>query len=126
MSDMRRGRLLRGAEAAHNALTLSTRVALCPPPPVARALSNPSWKVIVSASRGQYLKPGSHEPGFFSSTWLPGSDDAGLFMRPASARFPAVDRISVAHHHPPMITIPCTVTLSKKAPLPGASDRRAR
>jgi hypothetical protein len=32
---------------------------------VARALSNPSWKVIVSASRGQYLKPGSFEPGFF-------------------------------------------------------------
>jgi hypothetical protein len=33
---------------------------------VARVLSNPSWKVIVSASRGQYLKPGSCEPGFFS------------------------------------------------------------
>jgi hypothetical protein len=38
---------------------------ICPPPPVARKLSNPSWKVIVSASRGQYLKPGSYEPGFF-------------------------------------------------------------
>jgi hypothetical protein len=33
---------------------------------VARTLSNPSWKVIVSASRGQYLKPGSLESGFFS------------------------------------------------------------
>jgi hypothetical protein len=33
---------------------------------VARKLSYPSWKVIVSASGGQYLKPGSHEPGFFS------------------------------------------------------------
>jgi hypothetical protein len=32
---------------------------------VAREFSNPSWKVIVSASRGQYLKPGSHGPGFF-------------------------------------------------------------
>jgi hypothetical protein len=32
---------------------------------VARQFSNPSWKVIVSASRGQYLKPGSFEPGFF-------------------------------------------------------------
>jgi len=32
---------------------------------VAREFSNPSWKVIVSASRGQYLKPGSIEPGFF-------------------------------------------------------------
>jgi hypothetical protein len=27
--------------------------------------SNPSWKVIVSASRGQYLKPGSSSPAFF-------------------------------------------------------------
>jgi hypothetical protein len=25
----------------------------------------PSWKVIVSAQRGQYSKPGSREPGFF-------------------------------------------------------------
>jgi hypothetical protein len=33
---------------------------------VVRQFSNPSWKVIVSASRGQYLKPGSFEPGFFS------------------------------------------------------------
>jgi hypothetical protein len=32
---------------------------------VARQFSNPSWKVIVSASRGQCLKPGSFEPGFF-------------------------------------------------------------
>jgi len=32
---------------------------------VARKLSYPSWKVIVSASGGQYLKPGSIEPGFF-------------------------------------------------------------
>jgi hypothetical protein len=32
---------------------------------VARKLSYPSWKVIVSASGGQYLKPGSLEPGFF-------------------------------------------------------------
>jgi hypothetical protein len=32
---------------------------------VARRFSNPSWKVIVSASRGQYLKPGSFGPGFF-------------------------------------------------------------
>jgi hypothetical protein len=30
-------------------------------------LSNPSSKVIVSASRGQYLKPGSFELGFFLS-----------------------------------------------------------
>jgi hypothetical protein len=33
---------------------------------VTRGLGNPSWKVIVSASRGQYLKPDSKESGFFS------------------------------------------------------------
>jgi len=66
MTDMRRGRLLQGSNVAHNLRTLSIRVALVPPPPVARVFSYPSWKVIVSASRGQYLKPGSHEPGFFS------------------------------------------------------------
>ena len=65
MTDMRHGWLLQGVKADHNVSTLSVRVAQCPPPPVARGLSNPSWKVIVSASRGQYLKPGSHEPGFF-------------------------------------------------------------
>jgi len=32
---------------------------------VAREFSNPSWKVIVSASRGQYLKPGPLGPAFF-------------------------------------------------------------
>ena len=51
----------------HTVRTLRVRVAHCPPPPVARKLSYPSWKVIVSASRGQYLKPGSYEPGFFSA-----------------------------------------------------------
>jgi len=66
MTDMRRGRLPQGAHADHSICTLSVCVAHCPPPPVARKLSNPSWKVIVSASHGQYLKPGSDEPGFFS------------------------------------------------------------
>jgi hypothetical protein len=33
---------------------------------VARVFGYPSWKVIVSAQRGQYLEPGSSEPGFFS------------------------------------------------------------
>jgi hypothetical protein len=37
----------------------------------------------------------------------------------------SVDRIGAAHHHPRMITILCAA-LSKKAPLPGTSDRRAR
>src|SRR5207248_10540917 len=66
MTDMRRARLPQGAHADHSICTLSVCVAYCPPPPVARKLSNPSWKVIVSASRGQYLKPGAFEPGFFS------------------------------------------------------------
>ena len=65
MTDMRHGRLPQGAPADHSIWTLSVCVAHCPPPPVARKLSNPSWKVIVSASHGQYLKPGSDEPGFF-------------------------------------------------------------
>src|SRR3979411_2694229 len=65
MTDMRRERLMQGANGDHTIWTLSVRVAHCPPPPVARKLSYPSWKVIVSASRGQYLKPGSQEPGFF-------------------------------------------------------------
>src|ERR1700748_83424 len=66
MTDMRAGRLNRCPNGGHTACTLRVRVAHCPPPPVARKLSYPSWKVIVSASHGQYLKPGSHEPGFFS------------------------------------------------------------
>src|SRR5258707_2668044 len=66
MTDMRRGRLMQGANEDHTAWKLRVRVAHCPPPPVARKLSYPSWKVIVSASHGQYLKPGSNEPGFFS------------------------------------------------------------
>src|ERR1700712_2065637 len=57
---------MHGANGDHTVWTLRVRVAHCPPPPVARKLSYPSWKVIVSASRGQYLKPGSYEPGFFS------------------------------------------------------------
>jgi len=69
---MRTGRLPHDANAAHSTWTLSIRVAHCPPPPVARTLSNPSWKVIVSASRGQYLRPGSYEPGlFFAKLWWP-------------------------------------------------------
>ena len=56
---------MQGANGDHTVRTLRVRVAHCPPPPVARKLSYPSWKVIVSASHGQYLKPGSNEPGFF-------------------------------------------------------------
>ena len=47
-----------GDDAAHTPGMLRVRVALCPPPPVARTVSYPSWKVIVSASYGQYLKAG--------------------------------------------------------------------
>jgi hypothetical protein len=78
---------------------------------VARALSNPSWKVIVSASRGQYLKPGSIEPGFFS-----------LHHQKPSA----VDSSISALHHSRMVTNSCRNMQSKKAPHPGSSDRRAR
>ena len=51
------------------------RCAYVPLLQVARKLSNPSWKVIVSASRGQYLKPGPLEPGFFlGAELLPGNN----------------------------------------------------
>src|SRR5215471_12958674 len=67
MTDMRLGWLLQGIAAHHNAFVLRRCSALCPPPPAKQRFSNPSWKVIVSASIGQYLKPGSLEPGFFST-----------------------------------------------------------
>src|ERR1700722_4363201 len=125
MTDMRSEWLPQGTDADHTDLTLSIRVALCPPPPVARVLSYPSWKVIVSASRGQYLKPGSHEPGFFS--WGPcfrARTGSAFWDGRGAAR--GIDRISAGHHHSLMITIPCILLSSKKALLPGASDRRAR
>src|SRR3954453_13196986 len=66
MTDMRRGGLMQDENGEHSVCKLRVRVAHCPPPPVARKLSYPSWKVIVSASHGRYLKPGPNEPGFFS------------------------------------------------------------
>jgi hypothetical protein len=158
MTDMRLGWLLQAINGDHSVCTLSVRVAHCPPPPVARRFSNPSWKVIVSASRGQYLKPGSCEPGFFSSQThlrrkcslasarksliscrqplIASQTAAGAAS--ASARWhrfagyvhaaapvPSVDSLGRANHLP-MITNPCAPALSKKAPLPGTSDRRAR
>jgi hypothetical protein len=49
----------------------------------------------------------------------------GSFMH-AAAPIPAVDSFGAAPHHPLMITNSCTAALSKKAPLPGTADRRAR
>src|ERR1700758_731433 len=112
MSDMRLPPLPHGAHADHNTSTLSIRVAHLSPPPVARELSNPSWKVIVSASRGQYLKPGSPGPGFFS------------FQR--RAEMAVVDSCIHSPHHSPMLTVSCTDMQSKKAPRSGSSDRRTR
>ena len=92
MTDMRGEALLTSAGRAHNPCKLRARSAFCPPPPVARALSNPSWKVIVSASRGQYLKPGSFEPGFFLA--YDSTSGAGLLLSGARmhavAPFPAL------------------------------------
>src|SRR2546423_14602959 len=64
MTDMLRGWLLGCTHTDHNVSTLSLALRICPPPPVTQKLSNPSWKVIVSASRGQCLEPGSSEPAF--------------------------------------------------------------
>src|SRR5215471_4507265 len=112
MTDMRRGRLLRGAMQDHNASTLSFRAHISPPP-VAREFSNPSWKVIVSASHGHYFAPGSLEPGVFSSTRR--LKDDGV-----------VDRSHNRGHYFPMITLLCTAASLKKDPPPGTSGRRAR
>ena len=81
MSDMRHGRLLRGVEAAHNALTLSIRVAhMSPSSSGADAqlsllegdcvgLTWPIPQAGLSRARLFFMGtcfPGSHEPGFFS------------------------------------------------------------
>src|ERR1035437_10037591 len=134
------------------------RCAYVPLLQVARRVSNPSWKVIVSASRGQYLKPGSLEPGFFlvrnscpatttvsarsvqslsGRFWVASrSLSSGAHSRDPLARnvgclhtaapIPSVDRFGVANHYLRMIMSLCIAVLSKKAPLPGAGDRRVR
>ena len=57
--------------ADHTLPTLIERSAHCPPPPAERALSYPSWKVIVSASRGQKLnRPGSLARPFFMTFFM--------------------------------------------------------
>jgi hypothetical protein len=66
--------------------------------------------VIVSASRGQYLEPGSLEPGFF------------LQSVQRLRRTSSVDSLNLTDHHLPMITISCIAALSKKVPHPGTGD----
>src|SRR2546423_12599662 len=116
MTDMLRGWLLGCTHTDHNVLTLSLALRICPPPPVTQKLSNPSWKVIVSASRGQCLEPGSSEPGFLF--WRK------PFTSPAPAR--SLDSFIPPNHHLQMTVSLCRIALSKKAPLPGSGDRRAR
>jgi hypothetical protein len=65
MTDMRRGRLMQDANEDHTAWKLRVRVAHCPPPPVARKLSYPSWKVIVSAYMANTLSRALTSPAFF-------------------------------------------------------------
>jgi hypothetical protein len=60
---------------------------------VARVFGYPSWKVIVSAQRGQYLEPGSSEPGFFSVFVF--NDDEFFMMRKSSF----IDSGTGAPHH---------------------------
>jgi hypothetical protein len=43
-----------------------------------------------------------------------------------AAPAPAVDSSGAGHHHRQMITNPCMATSSKKFPVPGILDRRAR
>lgn len=66
MTDIPGSALSEGEIEAHTISTLNERSAHCPPPPAERAFSYPSWKVIVSASRGQKLnRPGSLARPFF-------------------------------------------------------------
>jgi len=74
--------------------------------------SNPSWKVIVSASRGQYLKPDSVESGFFLRV-------SHRATAPLTALLTTIMMIA-------MITNSCAMLQSKKSPRPGTSDRRVR
>jgi hypothetical protein len=48
------------------------------------------------------------------------------FFRAAACSPHLVDIRALHDHHSPMITNLCIAVSSKKAPLPGASDRRAR
>src|SRR5689334_22782536 len=65
MTDMRAAVLMHGANGAHSVCTLSVRVTHCPPPPVARKLSYPSWKVIVSAYMANTSSRARKSPAFF-------------------------------------------------------------
>src|ERR1035437_7650412 len=67
------------------------RCAYVPLLQVARRVSNPSWKVIVSASRGEYLEPGSLEPGFF---WVRNSCPATTAVIARSASDEAIQSSS--------------------------------
>jgi hypothetical protein len=97
----------------------------------------PSWKVIVSAQRGQYSKPGSHEPGFFCHRSGQASDEA--FSR-SDFQSGIIFHDEVFHNEKDclpltvepadrtitlMFTNLCATAVMKKASLPGASDRRA-
>jgi hypothetical protein len=72
-------------------------------------LGNPSWKVIVSASHGQYLKPGSLESGFFLQ-YTRGDPLARAPRRQSSS----------ANDHESLHG-----SLVGKTSVPGISDRRA-
>src|SRR4051812_5350145 len=115
MTDMLRGWLLGCTHTDHSVCTLSLALRICPPPPVTQKLSNPSWKVIVSASRGQCLEPGSSEPGFL---FLARKLSPHLLHRLTASSGPTIIF--------QMIVSLCITALSKKAPLPGSGDRRER
>jgi len=67
------------------------------------------------------LRDAAQERGFSSDERY----RAHAGMRVVCAAGATVDSFGVAPHHRQMITIPCAA-LSKKIPLPGMLDRRAR
>jgi hypothetical protein len=72
--------------------------------------------VIVSASRGQYLKPDSKESGFFSV----------IFRMACDALRCAAIVVQVQRRRSSSITNLCVAAPSKKAPLLRTADRCAR
>src|SRR3954449_10993047 len=74
MTDMPAAVLMDGANGAHTVSTLSARVTHCPPPPVARKLGYPSWKVIVSAYMATASSRARKSPAFFRAPSDAGDD----------------------------------------------------
>src|ERR1700742_3488905 len=126
MSDMRSPPLLQDCSEAHT--RFHTELSRCAYVPLLqwRGCSViPSWKVIVSAPRGQYSSRALTSPAFFLRDFF--KSVVRIFhMMKFAAPLCLIDNGTSAPHHHPMITNPCATAMMKKASLRGALDRRAR